>query len=50
MIKFRKYIEKVEVEVDLFYEFVVSEVSVINVEVRLMKCIVDGMMVDVSVN
>ena len=46
--KFRKHIEKVEAESD--FEFAVSEVSVINAEVRLMKCIVDGMMVDVSAN
>ncbi|OUS45051.1 hypothetical protein BE221DRAFT_195624 [Ostreococcus tauri] len=46
--KFQKHIEKVEAESD--FEFAVSEVSVINAEVRLMKCIVDGMMVDVSAN
>lgn len=47
--KFRKHIEKVEAESEP-HEFAVSEVSVINAEVRLMKCIVDGMMVDVSAN
>jgi len=48
--KFRKYIEKAEAEADPPHEFAVSEVSVINAEVKLMKCIVDGMMVDVSAN
>ena len=48
--KFRKHIEKAEAEADPPHEFAVSEVSVINAEVRLMKCIVDGMMVDVSAN
>ena len=47
--KFQKHIEKVEAESEP-HEFAVSEVSVINAEVRLMKCIVDGMMVDVSAN
>ena len=47
--KFRKYIERVENEAPP-HEFAVSEISVINAEVKLMKCIVDGMMVDVSAN
>lgn len=48
--KFRRHIEKAEAEADPPHEFAVSEVTVINAEVRLMKCIVDGMMVDVSAN
>ena len=48
--KFRRHIEKAESEADPRHEFAVSEVTVINAEVQLMKCIVDGMMVDVSAN
>jgi DNA polymerase sigma len=48
--KFRKYIERAENESPEAHEFAVSEISVINADVKLMKCIVDGIMVDVSAN